>query len=262
MQDHDYPSLRLSDLAGIQVPLPPIPKQKRIVAILDQAFADIDRAREITERNLHNIRELFESKKLELFDNLGESSSSAFLPQVCKEVFAGGDVPKDKLSKYKTEEYPVPIYANGEKNKGLYGYTDKARVVEPSITVSARGTIGYSEVRSEPFLPVVRLIVLIPNSELIELEYLNYVLGSMNFVNSGTSIPQLTVPMIKQCSIPVPSLDVQNKIVVELEELDTSTRQILSIYEKKILLLDKLKKSLLQKAFSGELTGDQSGAAA
>ncbi|BBW92523.1 hypothetical protein PS1M3_26100 [Pseudoalteromonas sp. PS1M3] len=90
------------------------------------------------------------------------------LSEICSSVFAGGDVPKDRLSKFRTAEFTVPIYSNGEKNKGLYGFTDIARVTEPSITVSARGTIGYSEVRFEPFLPVVRLIVLTPNLELVE----------------------------------------------------------------------------------------------
>ena len=64
------------------------------------------------------------------------------LGDVCKEIFAGGDVPKDKFSKTKTNVYPIPIFANSEKDAGLYGYTDKARVFEEAVTIAARGTIG------------------------------------------------------------------------------------------------------------------------
>ena len=43
-------------------------------------------------------------------------AKSVYIADVCKEIFAGGDVPKDALSYEKTEEYNVPIFSNGEKN--------------------------------------------------------------------------------------------------------------------------------------------------
>ena len=143
---------------------------------------------------------------------------SMVLADICTHIFAGGDVPKSSLSKYQTEKYQIPIYANGEKNKGLYGFTDIARVTKPSMTVSARGTIGYSEIRYEPFFPIVRLIVLTPNEEIVQLEYLKYILKSIDFKNSGTSIPQLTVPMIKEYECKVPSLETQKLIVAKLDQ--------------------------------------------
>ena len=91
---------------------------------------------------------------------------------VSKEIFAGGDVPKDRFSIKKTEKYSVPVYANAEKNNGLYGYTDLARVSDECVTVAARGTIGYCARRYEPFLPVVRLITVIPNHKIISNDYL------------------------------------------------------------------------------------------
>ena len=84
------------------------------------------------------------------------------LREVCEKIFAGVDKPKN-VSKFKTENLTVPIFANGEKNKGLYGFTDFAKVEKPSITISGRGTIGYSEIRLKPFVPIVRLITLLPN---------------------------------------------------------------------------------------------------
>jgi type I restriction enzyme S subunit len=172
------------------------------------------------------------------------------LSEICSSVFAGGDVPKDRLSKFRTAEFTVPIYSNGEKKKGLYGFTDIARVTEPSITVSARGTIGYSEVRSEPFLPVVRLIVLTPNLELVELEYLKYVIQSMDFKNSGSSIPQLTVPMIKNYSCEIPPISEQKRIVAILDQAVADIEQARAKTEQNLKNARELFESYLQQVFS------------
>jgi type I restriction enzyme S subunit len=131
------------------------------------------------------------------------------LDEVCNELFAGGDVPKQNHSKVPTEEYQIPIFSNGEKDKGLYGYTNTARVTKPCLTISARGTIGYTEIRKESFYPAVRLIVAVPNEDLVNLYYLKYVISSFDFVHSGSSIPQLTIPMIRSHKINLPPLSVQ-----------------------------------------------------
>ena len=104
------------------------------------------------------------------------------LDEVCDEVFAGGDVPKNSFSKTKTDKYSIPIFSNGEKNKGLYGYTNVARVTIPSITISARGTIGYSEIREESFYPAIRLIVVSPNKDILNLPFLQYAIQGIRVV--------------------------------------------------------------------------------
>lgn len=248
-----------SKLSNLDINFPSIPEQKRIVALLDTVFADLEQTRAKTEQNLKNARELFESKKLNLFESLGESSNLSSLPLVCDDIFAGGDAPKKGLfSKEQTKEFNIPIYANAVKNNGLYGFTDYSRADEPSITIAARGSgTGHIELRKEPFLPIVRLIVLTPNKEIIGLEYLKYALQTLDILRSGSAIPQLTVPMIKEYSIPVPDMITQEKIVSELQSLKRYIDKIEAIYRKKILNIDELKKSILQKAFSGELTHDK-----
>ena len=139
-------------------------------------------------------------------------SKTVNIKDVCSEIFAGGDAPKDKMSLQATAEYTIPIYSNGEENNGLYGYTDSPRVTAPSITVSARGTIGYTAIRTEPFVPIVRLITLTPIPDIIDIRYLYYAVKNYNFAGSGTSIPQLTVPMIKNYDFPLPPIDEQCRI--------------------------------------------------
>jgi len=172
------------------------------------------------------------------------------LEEICDKIFAGGDKPKENFSSIKTKEYSVPIFANGEKNKGLYGFTNIAKVVKPSITVSARGTIGYSEIRNEPFFPIVRLIVLTPNNEVVNLKYLQYLVSSMDFKNSGTSIPQLTVPMIKKYVSAIPPLEEQQQIVAILDKAFLAIDQAKANIEKNIANAKELFQSKLNNIFS------------
>lgn len=140
------------------------------------------------------------------------------LGEVCDEIFAGGDVPKNNFSKVKNDEFQIPIYANGEKNLGLYGYTNIIKVNSPALTISGRGTIGFSVVRLKPFFPIVRLLVLKPNVN-TNVKYLKYSIDNCNIKHTGSSIPQLTVPAIKSLKIPIPSLKSQEAIVLKIEEL-------------------------------------------
>ena len=181
-------------------------------------------------------------------------AKSVCIADVCKEIFAGGDVPKSALSYEKTAEYNVPIFSNGEKNCGLYGYTNNARVKEPSITVSARGTIGYTAIRTEPFVPVVRLITLTPKSEVIDLDYLFYATQNYKFEGSGTSIPQLTVPMLKKYKFPLPEMSHQKAIAVKFEKLD----QLISLRKQQLAKLDELVKARFLEMF-GDFKSNSKG---
>ncbi|MFX2610373.1 restriction endonuclease subunit S [Enterobacter mori] len=111
-------------------------------------------------------------------------------------IKAGGDRP-EIVSDSITEDCNVPIYANSTENEGLYGYTNKAKVKENSITVSARGAIiGYTVLRLESFVPIVRLIVVTPKKQ----ELLNYLYESIRqfqFDSSASAQGQLTAPEMK-----------------------------------------------------------------
>jgi len=170
------------------------------------------------------------------------------IDEVCESIFAGGDVPKNSFSKTKTDKLTVPIFSNGEKDKGLFGYTDIEIVIKPSLTISARGTIGYSEIREGRYYPAVRLIVLIPNIRIIDLFFLKIAISNIDFASSGTSIPQLTVPMVKKYAIPLPPLDEQQRIV----ELFQSIEQSIVQTEAQEKNLRRLCKSLIDGLISDE----------
>ena len=164
---------------------------------------------------------------------------------VCEKIFAGGDAPKDRFSETKTDDFSIPIYSNGEANSGLYGYTNFSRVNVPSITVSARGTIGYTTIRHEPFVPIVRLITLVPKTDVIDINYLYYATQNYKFVNNGTSIPQLTVPMLKRYSFPLPSMEQQKKIADEFDKVTV----LINNRKRQLSKLDELVKSRFIEMF-------------
>lgn len=175
------------------------------------------------------------------------------LDKVCKRIYAGGDVPKDRYSTVMTSEYTVPIYANAEKDDGLYGYTDTARENALSITVAARGTIGFTAIRREPFLPVVRLITVVPDLSKVSERYLYYALKNCKPASSGTSIPQLTVPDIKKNEIELYSLPVQEKIADKLD----AVAKVIELRQQQLQTLDELVKARFVELFGTETELDK-----
>ena len=167
------------------------------------------------------------------------------LDDVCERIYAGGDVPKDRFSDTKTDIYNIPIYANAEANQGLYGYTDRAREFDNAVTVAARGTIGYSAIRTEPFLPVVRLITVVPNRTKITLSYLYYALRHYKPKSSGTSIPQLTVPNIKKYTFNLYDINRQEIITTTLDKLQS----IITHRKRQLAKLDELVKARFVEMF-------------
>ena len=167
------------------------------------------------------------------------------LEEVCKRIYAGGDVPKNSCSKVKTLKYSVPIYTNGELNNGLYGYTDLPKENELSITIAARGTIGFTAIRKEPFFPAIRLITVVPDLSKVSVRYMLYALKKCKPKSNGTSISQLTVPDIKKTYIDIYNMPEQEKIADKLELIT----RIIDSHECELNNLDKLIKARFVEMF-------------
>ena len=139
------------------------------------------------------------------------------LASICNGIFAGGDKPQDFV-KVKDDAHQIPVVANGVSNDGVMGYTADATAPSNTLTVAGRGTIGFPCYRNYEYCPVVRLIVIMQSKD-IEPKYLYYVFRSLPADSVGSSIPQLTVPMVRPKLIPLPPLAEQRRIVARLEEI-------------------------------------------
>ena len=141
------------------------------------------------------------------------------------EVIAGGDIPKNGISAIETEEYRYPILSNGINEKSLYGWTNQARIKNPSLTVSARGTIGWTSYREIN----------------LNLKYAYYFMKSIenNYEIPQSGIPQLTKPMIQSKIITLPPLEEQSSIVSILDNFNTLTDSLSKGLPKEIELRQK-----------------------
>jgi type I restriction enzyme, S subunit len=178
------------------------------------------------------------------------------LCEISKKILAGGDKPTS-FSLNKTYENQIPVIANGEKNEGIVGYTNKTHICESSITISARGTIGYSKVRDFPFFPIVRLLIVVP-MEIVDLKYLQYVFEALFETGVGTSIQQLTIPMISTKLVPLPPASEQKRIVDKIESflpmIECLQNQEEKLFELQQQFPNQMKKAILQHAICGKLT--------
>jgi type I restriction enzyme S subunit len=147
------------------------------------------------------------------------------------QIYSGGDKP-DAFSEEKTEEFSVPVYSNGLDNEGLYGYTNKSQIEGDCITVSARGVnIGTVFYRKEPFLPIVRLLSIIPDRTIIDAKYLYYYFKTDKIIGTGSAQPQLTIPFFSKKKIYVyKDLSTQQKIASILSTYDN----LIQNYKKQI----------------------------
>ncbi len=241
-------NIEFEKFLNIDIPDISLSDQQRIVAQLDEAFAEIDTIKAAAEKQLSDAKALFQ-KALSQAMTPKEGWTYKTIKDCCKELFAGGDVPKPDVSKNKTNFFSVPIYTNGVENEGLYGYTTNAKVYEPAVTISARGTIGATFRRFTPFFPAIRLITAVPNKDLMTVDYLYYAFNMFSAGDSGTSIPQLTIPNIKNIILPLPPLSEQQRIVEELDELAENVKEIEKLNDKLAAECDAMKQALLRQVF-------------
>lgn len=163
-------------------------------------------------------------------------------------IRAGGDAPKD-YSNEKSKEYNVPIYSNGISNDGLYGYTNRGTVSGKSITVSARGTVGFVCLRFGEYLPIVRLLSIEPDDSMLDVYYLYFCLKNGQIDGYGTSQQQITIPFFKRKKIIIPQLDLQKKY----NSIGNALFKETQLLKQKNTNLIKQRDLLLPRLMSGKL---------
>lgn len=266
------PNYGYSHYSKIPIPLPPLPEQQRIVSILDEAFAAIAKAKANAEQNLKNAKELFESYLQGVFGGstgsptkrdsweekkLGEVGN----PKMCKRIFKEqtttvGDIPFYKIGTFGKEPDAYISKDIYDEFRAKYSFPKKGDVL-----ISASGTIGR-RVRydGEPAYFQDSNIVWIENDEKkVSNDFLFEFYGACNWGSTkGATISRLYNDNLKNIKISFPkSKEEQQTIVRQLDALRAETQKLEAVYQQKIDDLEELKKSILQKAFAGELRGGE-----
>ena len=245
-----FDTITRDTFANIEVAIPDIETQQRIAKML----ADIDDKVENNQRINNNLEQqaqaIFKSWFIDFepFSNRKPSEWSVSTLGNVSIMGAGGDKPQN-VSPIKTDLYEHPIYSNGLSNEGLYGFTDKPKISEESVTVSARGTIGFVCLRHIPYVPIVRLVTLIPKTEIISAKYLYLWLKQLHITGTGTTQQQLTVPDFQKTEILVPSQEIVTLFTATVEPIFEKIWFNQNENEK----LSSLRDTLLPKLMTGEL---------
>ena len=260
-------NLRKNDILNCPLVIPPLPEQQRIVAILDKAFAAIAAAKENAEKNLKNAKELFESYLHGVFANRGDDWEEKRLGEVC-EFKSGttispalerseGDVLYAKVGDMTLPENLIEIntssrFVNSNEIK-INQIIPEGAIIFPK----RGGAIATNKKRKiiKPTIVDLNTMAIIPSKK-IDKNFLFFwfQLIDLNDISNGTSIPQINNYSFDKVYIPFPkSTQEQQRIVLKFDELSSESKKLEAIYRQKLANLEELKKSILQKAFNGEL---------
>ena len=266
-QDHNYPSLRLPEIGAIKVPLPPLVEQKRIVAILDEAFEGIAKATANAERNLANSEELFESQLQAIFDQ--QKGREYTLSDICSI--------ESKLIDPREAEFADMLHIGAgnmvTKSDALIDLkTAKEEGLISGKFLFDADTILYSKIR--PYLMKVArpdfvglcsadVYPLKPRKAVLDRNYLFFLLLSWKFTKyaiegSGRAgMPKVNRNHLFAYRVTLPDLDTQIASAERIDLTMSARSKLSALYQTKLVSLRELKQSLLHKAFSGQLTGEE-----
>lgn len=255
-------NLRKDDILNCELFVPPLQEQQHIVTILEKAFAAIEKAKDNAEQNIKNAKELFESYLQNVLEKKGKDWEEVPLGKLCK-LTRGHNPPKSKFIKEPKEGY-VRFYQIRD------GWSDDYEVYVPNssqlhkVSPDDMLMVAYRHI-GKVFRGVsgafnVALCKIANNRrDLLNDDFLFYIIptniikGELMKRSERSLIPSMSVEHLKEIVIPLPPLKEQQTIVQKLDILNAETKQLDAIYKQKIDDLEELKKSLMQKAFNGEL---------
>ncbi len=172
-------------------------------------------------------------------------------------ITAGGDFDPKIASPIFTSNHPFPVYANALKTNAVHSFASEHRHLQKSVTVSARGMIGFANYRDHPFTAIGRLLVLQPSGSNDGRYFAEYINHRIEFAIESTGVPQLTAPQIGSYLVAVPSPLEQSAIAEALSDVDRGIAAVEAVIAKKRALKTATMQALLSgtrrlPGFSGE----------
>lgn len=260
-------TLTIQKLQSVQLTIPPLPEQHRIVAILDEALEGIATAADSAEKNLANARSVLWSYFHGILAN--QKYTIRQLGELCTKFEYGTSSKSDPEGK-------TPVLRMGNVQNGRFDWTNlaysnddediKKYLLRPNDVLFNRTNspelVGKTAIYKgeQPAIFAGYLIRIHRNEELLDAEYLTHFLNSdpakeygKSVVISSVNQANINGSKLRTYPIPAPSLEEQRSIAKKFAELSAETEQLEAIYQQKLAALDELKKSILHRAFSGQL---------
>jgi type I restriction enzyme, S subunit len=271
MQSHStgIRNLKFDEYKAIKVSIPPLPEQQRIVSILDEAFSSIEQAKENLQRNLQNTKEVFQSEINSIFSKKGKGWEEKTLKEISLEFgrgkskhrprgdesLLGGDFPLIQTGEISNSNHWITSFTRTYNEKGLAQSKlwEKGTICIAIVgaNVAETGILTFDACFPDSVIGIV------VNPKCANNQYVEYLLQTFKAYlkekGKGTARDNINMGTFESQKFPFPNVETQQKIVQQLDKLSTETKRLEAMYQQKLDALEELKKSILQKAFSGEL---------
>lgn len=262
------PNLSTEQIKNLSIPLPPLPEQQRIVAVLDQAMEAISQSRANAKTNLINSKQLFETYLQSVFTNKGNDWEEKTLEQI-SEVFGrgkskhrprndkklyGGNYPFIQTGDIRNCDHFITEYTQTYNETGL---AQSKLWPAGTICITIAANIAETGVLSFDACFPDSVIGLVVDKKIAEVNFVEYLLqyfkARIQSLSKGSAQANINMGTFENELFPIPPLAEQQNLLAKLDALSTETKKLEAIYKAKLVDLDELSKSLLQKAFGGEI---------
>ena len=258
-------------------PIPPLSDQKQIISILDEAFAAIDQAKENLQRNLQNAKELFQSELNRIFSSKAKGWIEKKLEEIAlvfgrgkskhrprnDEKLYGGNYPFIQTGDVRNSDKFITQYSQTYNEVGL---AQSKLWQKGTICITIAANIAETGILTFDSCFPDSMIGLVVDPKKADVNFAYYAMqflkSALQLLGKGSAQDNINMGTFETQKFPFPSLEMQKKVVQQLDILSTQTKNLENIYQKKLDNLEELKKSILQKAFRGELSSPERASSA
>lgn len=163
-------------------------------------------------------------------------------------VSAGGDWDPKNCVKIRDSAHPYAVVANARTPGATHGYCKYYTVPGDTLSITGRGDVGHAVYRAKPFVPIVRVLALVPKRDLSSRFYAEYINARVNFSLESTGVPQLTAPQVRPYPLAFPPPGEQRAIARVLEAADEMIGALDRIIAKK----QAIKQGMMQQLLTGK----------
>jgi type I restriction enzyme S subunit len=255
-------------LARFELPIPPLPEEKRIIGILDEAFGTIASAKSNAEKNLRNASALFEAHLQVVFSRRDKGWVERRLSEVSKDFgrgkskhrprndpkLYGGNYPFIQTGDVRNSNHVITSYSQTYNDAGLAQsklWPGGTLCITIAANIAETGILGFDACFPDSVIGVVVDEAVTSN------KFMEYLLQSfkarLQAQGKGSAQDNINLGTFEEQLFPFPSPKVQRALVSTLDALREKTQRLASVYQQKLTALDELKKSLLDQAFAGQL---------
>jgi type I restriction enzyme S subunit len=267
--DAYLPSIKSSVISNWSINLPrSLTEQDRIVKLLDEAFGFIGSAQEAAEKNLQNARSIFESQLQAVFLRRGDDWEDKTLEEISltfgrgksrhrprnEPKLYGGNYPFIQTGDIRSAGHFITEFSQTYSDAGLAQsklWPKGTICITIAANIAETGILGFDACFPDSVIGVV------PHPDKAEAGFIEYLLQyfktSLQSMSLGSARDNINMTTFEHQRFPFPTLPEQRMIVLKLDELSLETEHLKSLYRQKLTALVELKKSLLYRAFNGDL---------